>query len=334
MNNALLSVRDLRVTFNSVGGEIFAVSGVSFDLKKSQTLGLVGESGSGKSTIANAVIGIVKSSGSIEFDSVSVPEARGKARRQLKRRIAMVFQDPMASLDPRRTIGSSINEPMAVHSLYRGKRKARIEELLEMVGLDASFASRYPRQLSGGQRQRACIARALASDPDLIILDEATASLDVSVQAQILNLLKRLQKEQGVSYLFISHDLAVVNHMSDQVMVLYLGKQMELISNKELFAEGGEVTHNSKHPYTRSLLSAVPPADVTDAPTQRIVLVGDLPSPASPPSGCVFRTRCPIATAICGEREPEPVAITPTHSSSCHRVAELKQSWPNISAAN
>lgn len=327
MTENLLKVRDLGVTFDTSAGSIFAVSGVNFDLAKGSTLGLVGESGSGKSTIANAIVGIVQSTGSIEFDSVEVKTAKGGKRRELKRRMAMVFQDPMASLDPRRTIGSSVAEPMAVHRLYTNNRKGRINELLEMVGLDASFAARYPRQLSGGQRQRACIARALASDPDLIIFDEATASLDVSVQAQILNLLKRLQAEQGVSYLFISHDLAVVNHMSDQVMVLYLGKTMEQVSNSELFAEGSDVTINAKHPYTRSLLSAVPPAHISDTPTQRIILSGDLPSPANPPTGCVFSTRCPIATSMCSEASPKPVAISPTHHSYCHRVAELGDVW-------
>ena len=327
MSEKLLEVKNLSVNFKTKAGTIAAVRDVSFELGKGKTLGLVGESGSGKSTIANAVIGIVASQGDIEFDGVSVPDAKGQKRQELKRRIAMVFQDPMASLDPRRTIGSSVSEPMEVHGLYRGKREQRLEELLVMVGLDASFAKRFPRQLSGGQRQRACIARALASDPDLIILDEATASLDVSVQAQILNLLKNLQKERQISYLFISHDLAVVNHMSDDVMVLYLGRTMEQVSNAELFAEGSEVSHNAKHPYTRSLLSAIPPVDVTDAPTQRIVLVGDLPSPASPPSGCVFRTRCPIASSICTDRIPDLERISGTHRSACHRVRDLDSEW-------
>lgn len=327
MSEKLLSASGLTVTFKTKHGPIYAVNDVSFDLEAGKTLGLVGESGSGKSTIANAVIGLVGSSGEVVFDGISVREAKGSKRQELRRRIAMVFQDPMASLDPRRTIGSSVSEPIEVHGLHRSNRSERLNELLEMVGLDSSFAQRYPRQLSGGQRQRACIARALASDPDLIILDEATASLDVSVQAQILNLLKRLQRERGISYLFISHDLAVVNHMSDQVMVLYLGKTMELVSNAELFAEGGDVAHNARHPYTRSLLSAVPPVDVTDAPTQRIVLIGDLPSPADPPSGCVFRTRCPIATELCSTQQPGMLQLSPNHASACHRVEELDAIW-------
>lgn len=327
MTKSLISAANLTVTFKTPYGPVFAVDGVSFELGAGKTLGIVGESGSGKSTIANAIVSLVESSGDVVFDDIFVRSAKGKQRKELHRRIAMVYQDPMASLDPRRTIGSSILEPMEVHRLYRGKRAERLAELLEMVGLDSSLASRYPRQLSGGQRQRACIARALASDPDLIILDEATASLDVSVQAQILNLLKRLQRENGISYLFISHDLAVVNHMSDQIIVLYLGKTMELVSNSELFAEGGDISHNSRHPYTRSLLSAVPPVDVTDAPTQRIVLVGDLPSPANPPSGCVFRTRCPIASNLCVEEKPTMVHLSTTHISACHRVKELEHLW-------
>lgn len=327
MNKPLISAANLTVTFKTPFGPIFAVDGVSFELGTGKTLGIVGESGSGKSTIANAIVNLVESSGDVVFDGIFVRSAKGKQRKELHRRIAMVYQDPMASLDPRRTIGSSVLEPMEVHGLYRGRREEKLAELLDMVGLDPSLASRYPRQLSGGQRQRACIARALASDPDLIILDEATASLDVSVQAQILNLLKRLQREQRISYLFISHDLAVVNHMSDQVIVLYLGKTMELVSNAELFAEGIEASHNARHPYTRSLLSAIPPVDVTDAPTQRIVLVGDLPSPANPPSGCVFRTRCPIASSLCAERKPEMVQLSPTHTSACHRVEEIDEVW-------
>ena len=327
MTRQLISAANLTVTFRTPHGPIFAVDGVSFELGTGKTLGIVGESGSGKSTIANAIVSLVESSGDVVFDGILVRSAKRKQRKELHRRIAMVYQDPLASLDPRRTIGASILEPMEVHRLYRGKRAERLAELLEMVGLDLTLASRYPRQLSGGQRQRACIARALASDPDLIILDEATASLDVSVQAQILNLLKRLQREKGISYLFISHDLAVVNHMSDQIIVLYLGKTMELVSNSELFAEGGDISQNARHPYTRSLLSAVPPVDVTDAPTQRIVLVGDLPSPANPPSGCVFRTRCPIASNPCAEEKPPMVQLSTTHISACHRVNELEHLW-------
>lgn len=316
---SLLAVANLTVTFKTPQGEIKAVQDVSFELEKGRTIGLVGESGSGKSTIANAIVGVVeKPLGKISFRGESVLGLTGKKKKKLKREVAMVFQDPMASLDPRRTIAQSIMEPIEVHGLYRGKRKKRLQELLEMVGLNESFADRYPRQLSGGQRQRVCIARALASDPDLIVLDEATASLDVSVQASILNLLRKLQQERGLSYLFISHDLAVVNYMSDRVMVLYLGKTMELMPAADLFT--GDKFHfgKSAHPYTHALVSAIPDENPNDPPTSRIMLEGDLPSPASPPSGCVFRTRCMLATAICASEEPPRVEISPDHQLFCH----------------
>ncbi len=316
---SLLEVNNLSVTFKTAQGEIRAVQDVSFSLEKGKTIGLVGESGSGKSTIANAIIGIVENpEGEISFRGDKIVGLQGKKRKALKKDVSMVFQDPMASLDPRRTIAQSIMEPVEVHRLYRGKRKKRLKELLEMVGLDESFGKRFPRQLSGGQRQRACIARALASDPELVILDEATASLDVSVQASILNLLKKIQQERGLSYLFISHDLAVVNYMSDEVMVLYLGKTMESMPAADLFTGEKLYFGKSSHPYTHALLSAVPDEDPNDPPTTRIMLEGDLPSPANPPSGCVFRTRCPLATEVCAEKIPEAVKLGPDHVVSCH----------------
>lgn len=323
---SLLRVENLSVTFKTTQGDIKAVQDVSFNLEKGKTVGLVGESGSGKSTIANAIIGIVENpEGKISFRGQNIIGLSSKDRKKLKREVSMVFQDPMASLDPRRTIAQSIMEPVEVHGLYRGKRKRRLKELMEMVGLSESFAKRYPRQLSGGQRQRACIARALASDPDLVILDEATASLDVSVQASILNLLKEIQQQRGLSYLFISHDLNVVNYMSDDVMVLYLGKTMETMPAEDLFTGNRLHFGKSAHPYTHALLSAVPDEDPNDPPTSRIMLEGDLPSPANPPSGCVFRTRCPLASEICAAEVPKPKTLSVGHVVSCHKHEQAAQ---------
>lgn len=317
---SLLRVENLSVTFKTAQGDIKAVQDVSFNLDKGKTVGLVGESGSGKSTIANAIIGIVENpEGKISFRGQNIIGLSSKDRKKLKREVSMVFQDPMASLDPRRTIAQSIMEPVEVHGLYRGKRKKRLQELMEMVGLSESFAKRYPRQLSGGQRQRACIARALASDPDLVILDEATASLDVSVQASILNLLKEIQQQRGLGYLFISHDLNVVNYMSDDVMVLYLGKTMETMPAEDLFVGNKLHFGKSAHPYTHALLSSVPDEDPNDPPTSRIMLEGDLPSPAKPPSGCVFRTRCPLASEICAAEVPKPKTLSAGHVVNCHK---------------
>ncbi|QOD94980.1 MULTISPECIES: oligopeptide/dipeptide ABC transporter ATP-binding protein [Microcella] len=313
-----------RRTLRTRHAEVRAVDSVSFTIAPGETLGLVGESGSGKSTIAGAVMRLVESSsGSITLDGESLSAARGAALTALRRRIAMVHQDPMASLNPRRTIAESVREPLDVHGLHRGRRRERVLELLELVGLDARFADRYPRHLSGGQRQRVCIARALASDPELIILDEATASLDVSVQAQILNLLQRLQREHNLAYLFIAHDLAVVEHMSSRVMVLYLGRVMELADRDALFPKDGEGVDGAGagHPYTQALLSAIPPADpLAESGRERVILSGDVPSPLNPPSGCVFRTRCPLAIDQCGEVVPPPLPVAPGHEVHCIRV--------------
>ena len=354
MSEPLLDVRNLDVVFRVPGDSatlrrplpkplhVRAVVNVNLQLEKGETLGLVGESGSGKSTIAQAIMQLVEiDGGSIHLDGIDLTAARGTALRTLRRRIAMVHQDPFASLNPRRTIAESIREPMEVHGLRRGTRRDRVFELLEMVGLDARFADRYPRQLSGGQRQRVCIARALASDPEIVILDEATASLDVSVQAQILNLLRRLQRDHGLAYLFIAHDLAVVEHMSDRVMVLYLGRAMEVADRDSLFIEapaagerdavataqvrGTPHVRGTAHPYTAALLSAIPPSDpLAEGVVGRMVLSGDVPSPLAPPSGCVFRTRCPIAVDECAEVVPPSVEVAPGHESWCLRVEEAR----------
>nr|WP_297422108.1 ABC transporter ATP-binding protein [uncultured Actinotalea sp.] len=297
---------------------VHAVEDVSLDVPRGTTLGLVGESGSGKSTIGNALTGLVRpTGGSVHLDGEDVLAARGARARELRRRVAMVFQDPYASLDPRRTIRATVREPMDVHRRggSRGARDARVSELLELVGLPGSVADRYPHELSGGQRQRESIARALAADPDLVVLDEATASLDVSVQAQIMNLLRRLQHELGLTYLFISHDLAAVEHMSDRVVVMYLGRVMEEGTREELYARPG-------HPYTQALLSAIPQDDpAVERSRERILLTGELPSPLEPPSGCVFRTRCPLAVEACAHAV-EPHVLGADHVSWCLRTDE------------
>ncbi|WP_141582230.1 ABC transporter ATP-binding protein [Actinomadura sp. WMMA1423] len=317
----LLEVRGLRVRFPGPREgrhrmQVHAVEDVSFDIERGRTLGLVGESGSGKSTIGNALTGLVRpTSGTVRLAGEDVLAARGAAARELRRRVAMVFQDPYASLDPRRTIGATVREPMDVHRMHSGRaaRGKRVAELLDLVGLAGGIAARRPHELSGGQRQRVSIARALAAEPDLIVLDESTASLDVSVQAQIMNLLRRLQDELGLTYLFISHDLAAVEHMSHRVVVMYLGRLMEVGGREELYARPA-------HPYTRALMSAIPDADPTvERDRERILLSGDPPSPLAPPSGCVFRTRCPIAVDACATPF-EPVTFSADHTAWCIRT--------------
>ena len=301
---------------------VHAVEDVSFTIGRGETVGLVGESGSGKSTIGNALMRLVDATaGTIMLDGIDVRAARGPALRQVRRTVSMVFQDPLASLDPRRTIADALRDPLEIHGLHSGNRDARVRALLDLVGLSPRFLSRYPHQLSGGQRQRVCIARALAVEPQLIILDEATASLDVSVQAQVMNLLKRLQTELGISYLFIAHDLAAVEYMSHRVLVLYLGRAMEFAGREELY-------QHPAHPYTTALMSAIPHIDPrVERSRERIVLTGDVPSPLNPPSGCVFRTRCPVAMDRCAASVPAPVELSPTHRASCLLVSP-PNSWP------
>ncbi|NNG19193.1 ATP-binding cassette domain-containing protein [Naumannella sp. ID2617S] len=335
----LLTVRNLQVRFpvrlgdlsvrQALGGRrerpvVHAVEDVSFSIGHGRTLGLVGESGSGKSTIGNALMRLVEATdGEITLAGMDVRAARGDALRAVRRTVAMVFQDPLASLDPRCTIRRALLDPLEIHGLHAEAREARVRELMELVGLPEALLERYPHQLSGGQRQRVCIGRALAVEPKLIILDEATASLDVSVQAQILNLLKRLQGELGVSYLFIAHDLAAVEYMSHDVLVLYLGRAMERATRSELYAEPA-------HPYSAALLSAIPEIDPeVERTRERTVLTGDVPSPVSPPSGCVFRTRCPIAIDACADAIPDPVELSPTHRAACIRVGETAPGRPS-----
>jgi oligopeptide/dipeptide ABC transporter ATP-binding protein len=319
----LLTVEDLRVWFPVKTGtglrretrHVKAVDGVDLTVRRGQTLGLVGESGCGKSTTGMALLRLVEPTGGrVRLGDVDVTAAGRRELRALRQRITMVFQDPYASLNPRRTITASIAEPLEVHGLHPGRqaRSRRVSELLEMVGLGQQFLRRHPHELSGGQRQRASIARALAVEPELIVLDEPIASLDVSVQAQVMNLLRRLQRELGLTYLFIAHDLAAVQHVSDRVAVMYLGRVVE---------EGpaGRLYDDPQHPYTQALLSAVPlPDPPKERARERIVLTGDVPSPIDPPSGCNFRTRCPRAFEPCSEVDPDLQPVGPDSRAACH----------------
>ena len=297
------------------GGAIKAVDGVSFTLARGETLGLVGESGCGKSTTGKVIVNLEQAqSGRIQYDGLDLLAVPRRERLAVCRRIQMIFQDPYGSLNQRMTVHDIVAEPLIVHSLFgsREDRRRRVEELLELVGLDPVHANRYPHEFSGGQRQRIGIARALAVEPELIICDEPVSALDVSIQAQVINLLKRLQKQYGLTYLFIAHDLSVVKHISDRVAVMYLGKIVELADKTELFSE-------PLHPYTQALLSSIP-VPSPDHERKRIILKGELPSPSNPPHGCRFNTRCPLAQSRCFVEEPEFREIKPGHFAACHFV--------------
>jgi oligopeptide/dipeptide ABC transporter ATP-binding protein len=319
MTEAVLRAVDLAKHYPVGGGwfgrtqtSLRAVDGVSFEVAKGETLSLVGESGCGKSTTGRMLVQLIDpTSGRVEFEGRTYGAgSRGKAER-ISRRIQFVFQDPYASLNPRMTAGEAIGEPLSLHNMVpRRQRTARVAELLEMVGLPRSFAARYPHELSGGQRQRVGIARALALEPSFIVCDEAVSALDVSVQAQVLNLLKTLKMRLGLSLLFIAHDLAVVKHISDRIAVMYLGRLVEVAKASELFA-------NPRHPYTRALLGAIP--QPVFGRVRAATVGGDVPSPIDPPPGCRFHTRCPLRTDICARVEPTLETIAPGHVVGCHR---------------
>ncbi len=305
-----------RGVFQRHVGDVKAVDGVSFNVYRGETLGLVGESGCGKTTTGRTIIRLTEpTEGRVLFQDVDLASIEGRDLRQMRRKMQMIFQDPYASLSPRMSVLGIVGEPLEVHRVAKGREKReRVADLLEMVGLDPAFMTRYPHEFSGGQRQRIGIARALALNPDMIICDEPISSLDVSIQAQVVNLMEELQERMGLTYIFIAHDLSMVRHISDRIVVMYLGKVVELTDRKTLY-------DNPLHPYTQALLSAVPiPDPVIEEKRQRIILEGDLPSPSNPPKGCNFNTRCPVVTDICFEVEPEFIEIEEEHFCACHLV--------------
>jgi oligopeptide transport system ATP-binding protein len=299
-------------------GDVKAVDGVTLSIRRGETLGLVGESGCGKSTTGRTILQLERpTAGKVIFDGQDLTQLTGESLRLMRRHFQMIFQDPYASLNPRMTVGDIVGEPLEIHQLSKGaETRARVQELLQLVGLNASFVNRYPHEFSGGQRQRIGIARAVAVNPDFIVCDEPVSALDVSIRAQVLNLLQNLQQQLGLTYLFIAHDLAVVRHISNRVAVMYLGRIVELAGRDALYEA-------PKHPYTRALLSAVPiPNPRIERKRERIILLGDAPSPASPPPGCPFHTRCPIAQGgLCDTVVPEWRELAPGHSVACHLAA-------------
>lgn len=323
-NGALLRVENLKKHFpirrgliiQRTVGAVKAVDGISFDIKKGETLGLVGESGCGKSTTGRTILKLHEpTSGNVYYRDTNLAEISSERMRRFRRDLQIIFQDPYASLNPRMTVGKIVGEPLEVHDIgSRKERRERVRELLELVGLNPYFIDRYPHEFSGGQRQRIGVARALALEPEFIVCDEPISALDVSIQAQVVNLLQELQDRMGLTYLFIAHDLSMVRHISDRVAVMYLGKLMELAPRDELY-------ENPLHPYTQALLSAVPiPNPKREQRRQRIILEGDVPSPANPPSGCPFHTRCPLAVEMCKNVVPEWREVSEDHWVYCHLV--------------
>lgn len=322
MSESLLKVEHVVKHFPIHGGlfsrqvaSVKAVSDISFELKKGETLGLVGESGCGKSTLGRCLIRLIEpTSGKIFFNGEDITTVDNDRMRDLRRKMQIIFQDPYASLNPRMTIGAILEEPLVIHNLYpnENERKERVQELIKLVGLRPEHLSRYPHEFSGGQRQRVGIARALAVNPEIIICDEPVSALDVSIQAQVINLLMELQQKLGLTYIFIAHDLKVVEHVSTKVAVMYLGQIVEMATADELYK-------NPQHPYTKALLSAIPIPDPKPRP-ERIILTGDVPSPIAPPPGCYFNPRCPMASAECKMTKPELVEKSKGHFVSCLKV--------------
>jgi oligopeptide/dipeptide ABC transporter ATP-binding protein len=320
-DDVILEVKDLVKHFPMGGGffdqnqkVVHAVNGINFKIKKGETLGLVGESGCGKSTAGRTIIRLYEpTSGQIIFEGQDVTNAHGDDLLNLRRKMQMIFQDPYASLNPRMTVGDIVGEGLDIHKLASGQaRTDRIYELLEVIGLNPEHANRFPHEFSGGQRQRIGIARALSVNPRLIICDEPISALDVSIQAQIVNMLEELQEKMGLTYLFIAHDLSMVKHISHRIAVMYLGRIVEM-------AESFELYKNPQHPYTQALLSAIPiPDPRVEATRKRIVVQGNVPSPIDPPSGCYFRTRCPYAKAVCAEQDPQLKEFGNNHVAACH----------------
>lgn len=318
----LLSVQDLKkyfpikdgVIFSRTVGNVHAVDGLTFDIYKGETLGLVGESGCGKSTTGRTILKLQRAtSGKVIFNGQDLTQIKGNDLRAIRKDLQIIFQDPYASLDPRMSVAQLIGEPMRIHNINSGEeRTKKIKELMELVGLNPAFINRFPHEFSGGQRQRIGIARALALKPKMIVCDEPISALDVSVQAQVVNLLEDLQSQMGLTYLFIAHDLSMVRHISNRIGVMYLGVIVELADRNELYDE-------PLHPYTQALLSAVPyPDPFVEESRQRIILEGDVPSPINPPSGCRFRTRCRFAKDICAKERPEFKEYKPGHFAACH----------------
>jgi oligopeptide transport system ATP-binding protein len=324
-SDIILDVRDLKMHFPVTSGiimqrtvaQIKAVDGISFQVKRGETFGLVGESGCGKTTTGRCILQLYKpTSGQIFFDGVELSSLSGREMRAKRREMQVIFQDPYSSLNPRMTAGNIIGEPLIVHGLVENKAeyRERVAELLQNVGLNPYMSDRFPHEFSGGQRQRIGVARALSVSPKFIVADEPVSALDVSIQAQIINLLEELQEQFGLTFLFIAHDLSVVRHISDRVGVMYLGHLVELADRNEIYV-------NPLHPYTKALLSAVPiPDPVLDAQRERVLLTGEVPSPLNPPSGCVFHPRCPIAIDDCNQNTPELREVEPGHWASCLRV--------------
>ena len=323
----LLQVQDLykhfpinKGFFSQGKNKVHAVDGISFDIFDGETLGLVGESGCGKSTAGRTILQLHRpTAGKVLFDGQDLAQLHGSELRKQRRYLQMIFQDPYASLNPRMTVGQIIGEPMQIHNTLKGKeQQTRVQDLLELVGLNPGFINRYPHEFSGGQRQRIGVARALALQPKLIVCDEPISALDVSIQAQVVNLLEDLQEQLGLTYLFIAHDLSMVRHISSRIAVMYLGIIVEISDRNALYS-------NPIHPYTKALLSAVPfPDPFVEENRKRIILEGDVPSPVNPPSGCRFRTRCPYAKEICSNEKPDFREVLPGHFVACHFSDELR----------